>query len=88
MIRHAFIELRRAVADDFKTKDGKALFGAVYFVQNCDLSIGPKIHYLNDDTNKDEFKGLFNDGRIFVFANPNEVINVDEVTVKEWNEVV
>ncbi len=38
------------------------------------------------ETNKVEFKALFDDGRIFTFANPGEVHNVSEVTLHEWNQ--
>lgn len=87
MIRHAFFAIRPATAEDFKDKDGNTLYGAVYFIQNCNLTIDKKLNYMQLTTNKIEFKGLFNENRIFVFANPNEVINVDECTVEDWNEV-
>ena len=87
MIRHALIELRRAIAMDFKDKNKCTKYGAVYFIQNPDLSISRKINYLIPETNKVDFKNLFEAGRIFTFANPDEVLKVSEVTVKEWNEV-
>jgi len=86
MIRHAFVELRTAEAKDFKDANGYPLYGAVYFVQNCNLSIKPKINYLQPETNKVDFKALFDDGRIFVFANPDEVIKVSQETLVEWNQ--
>lgn len=88
IIRHALLELRVAVAKDFKTKKGDTKLGAVYFIQNCNLSIEKKLHYLDEETDKEEFKQLFEQKRIYVFANPNEVINISETTVKEWNEVI
>jgi hypothetical protein len=87
MIRHAFLALRPATADDFKDKDGNTLYGAVYFIQNCNLTICKKLNYMQLSTNKVEFKELFNEERIFVFANPDEVVNVDECTVEDWNEI-
>lgn len=87
MIRHVFFPIRLATANDFKTTDGKAFLGKVYFIQNYDLTIDKKLHYLNEQTDKELFKALFNENRIFVFENPNEVIKVDECTLQEWNEV-
>lgn len=88
MIRHAFLPLRPATADDFKDNNGNTLYGAVYFVQNCNLTICKKLNYMQLATNKVEFKELFNDGRIFVFANPDEVLKIDECTVEAWNEII
>jgi len=87
MIRHVFFPIRLATANDFKTTDGKAFLGKVYFVQNCDLTIDKQLHYLNEQTDKELFKALFDEHRIFVFENPNEVLKVDECTLAEWNEV-
>lgn len=86
MIRHVFLEIRESIAEDFRDSNGYPLYGAAYFIQNADLSISKKINYLLPETNKVEFKQLFADGRIYVFANPNEVINVDQCTILEWNE--
>ena len=86
MIRHALLELRQAVADDFKDQNNYPLYGAVFFIQNCNLSIDKKIYYLMPETNKVEFRELFQAGRIFTFANPGEVLKVSEMTIKEWNE--
>lgn len=86
MIRHILLDLRTAIAKDFKDANNCTLYGAVYFVQNCDLSISKTIHYLMPETNKVEFKALFDDGRIFTFAKPDEAVNVSEITVKEWNQ--
>lgn len=87
MIRHALIELRPAVAEDFKDANGYVLYGAVFFIQNCNLSIDNTINYLQPETNKVTFKELFNDKRIFVFAKPTEVLKVSEETIVEYNKL-
>ena len=87
MIRHALIELRPAVAEDFKDANGYPLYGAVFFVQKCNLSMDTTINYLQPETNKVTFKELFNDNRIFVFAKPNEVLKMCEETIVEYNQL-
>jgi hypothetical protein len=86
MIRHAFLELRTAIASDFND-NGKMKLNAIYFEQNADGSIQNKIRYLNNETDKTNFKMLFDNKQIFVFVNPDEVINIDETTILEWNEL-
>lgn len=87
MTRHALIELRPALAEDFKDANGYPLYGAVYFIQNCNLTIDTTINYLQPETNKVDFKELFNANRIFVFAKPSEVIKISEETIVEYNQI-
>lgn len=87
-IRHAFLALRKAVAKDFTTVDNKPLFGAIYFCMNSKGNIENKINYLQPEIDLQTFKTLFDNGQIFVFENPNEVINIDEQTIVEYNEVI
>ena len=86
MIRLVLMDLRLAVATDFKDANGNTKFGTVYFIQNCNLSIEPKIYYLMPETNKVEFKELFNEDRIYTFANPQRPKSIWQQTIREWNE--
>lgn len=70
--RHALIELRQAVADDFKTKAGLPNWGIVFFKQSCTGTIERKVNYLSQENANDEFKELFEAGQIWVMQNPNE----------------
>ena len=83
MIRHAFLELRPAIASDFND-NGSMKIGAVYFEQSCNGSIQKQIKYLNQQTDKAVFKQLFDNHQIFVFVNPGEAINIDEETIVEY----
>lgn len=83
--RHAFIELRIATADDFKTPQNQPKWNAVYFQQSCTGMIEKKLHYLTPETDKETFKELFEHNQIWVFATPDEVakmcVNEEELEV-------
>ena len=60
------IMLRLAIANDFKTFDGKRKIGMMYFLQSAHGHIETTPHFLNDDTNVSDFKNLFNHNQIYV----------------------
>lgn len=60
------LNLRIATANDFKTNSGEKKAGALYFQKNSKGDIEPYPLVLNEDTELQNFKNLFNNNQIFV----------------------
>lgn len=89
MKRMALIDLRPAVASDF-TINGLPKWGAVYFQQSATGVIERNILYLQPETDKTQFKLLFDQGQIWVFKNASEVVKmcIDEMDHETSFEMV
>ena len=75
--RYALVKLRTAVKEDFSNPDGSKKTGTIFFKQSYTGAIETKVHVFDHETDIIDFKNLYANNQIYVFANP---CNVESTT--------